>query len=228
MASQLKTRGRALWAGMSVADWIALAILVLYGALLGLRESEVPVPQSGFLLFLAVCAAIYWLVRGWVWARDHLLWSLRNRLVAAYVFIAVVPVLLLLSMAGLAAYLLYWQLGSYVIYTEMEEREERVGVVATAMATSYAVEATSGRRAAALALPVDPDTYLKNAMAELPENRNWKGRRTSSIGRRGRTGPFPRACTNRRPACIASRARATDSRRPHFGFRHGSHYAGAD
>jgi hypothetical protein len=37
--------------------------------------------------------------------------SLRNRLVAAYVFIAVVPVLLLLAMAGLAAYLPYWQLG---------------------------------------------------------------------------------------------------------------------
>ena len=120
------------------------------------------------MFFLAICAAIYWLVRGWMWARDHLLWSLRNRLVAAYVFIAVVPVLLLLAMAGLAAYLLYWQLGSYVIYTEMEEREERVGVVATAMATSYAAEATLGRSAAALALPVDPDTYIKNAMTELP------------------------------------------------------------
>src|SRR5580700_8137643 len=168
MASTLTTRGRAIWAGMSPIDWIALAILFLYAALLGLREYYDHFPQSGFLFFLAVCAAMYWLVRGWVWARDHLLWSLRNRLVAAYVFIAVVPVLLLLAMAGLAAYLLYWQLGSYVIYTEMEDREERVGVVASAMATSYAVEATSGRRAAALALPVDPDTFLKNAMAELP------------------------------------------------------------
>ena len=92
------------------------------------------------MFFLAICAAIYWLVRGWVWARAHLLWSLRNRLVAAYVFIAVVPVLLLLAMAGLAAYLLYWQLGSYVIYTEMEEREARVGVVTTALATSYAAK----------------------------------------------------------------------------------------
>ena len=168
MASTLTTRSRAIWAGMSLVDWIALAILVLYGVLLGLREYYAHIPQSGFLFFLAICAAIYWLVRGWVWARDHLLWSLRNRLVAAYVFIAVVPVLLLLAMAGLAAYLLYWQLGSYVIYTEMEEREERVGVVATALATSYAAEATLGHTAAALALPVAPDTYIKNAMAELP------------------------------------------------------------
>ncbi len=61
-------------------------------------------------------------------------------------FIAVVPVMLLLAMAALAAYLLYWQLGAYVIHTEMEEREERVGVVATAMATSYAAEATLGKQ----------------------------------------------------------------------------------
>jgi sigma-B regulation protein RsbU (phosphoserine phosphatase) len=153
---------------MSLSDLIALAVLLLYGALAVSRVYYARVPQSGFLLFLAICAAIYWLARGWVWARDHLLWSLRNRLVAAYIFIAVVPVLLLLAMAGLAAYLLYWQLGSYVIYTEMQEREERVGVVATAMATSYAAEATLGRGAAALALPVDPATYIKNAMAELP------------------------------------------------------------
>src|SRR5579864_8411660 len=168
MPSTFTTRGRAIWAGMSLIDWAALAILVLYGVLFGLREYNAQIPPSGFLFFLAICAAIYWLVRGWIWARDHLLWSLRNRLVTAYIFIAVVPVLLLLAMAGLAAYLLYWQLGSYVIYTEMEERQERVGVVATAMATSYAAEATLGHTAAALALPVDPATYIKNAMTELP------------------------------------------------------------
>src|SRR5579863_5731902 len=183
MASTLTTRSRAIWAGMSLVDWIALSILLLYVALLGLRETYEQIPQSGFLFFLAICAAIYWLVRGWVWARDHLLWSLRNRLVAAYVFIAVVPVLLLLSMAGLAAYLLYWQLGSYVIYTEMEEREERLGVVATAMATSYAAEATLGRTAAALALPVDPATYIKNAMTELPGLKIETGKGEELLGK---------------------------------------------
>src|SRR6266481_7812830 len=153
MDSALTNRRRALWAGLSPIEWITLAILVLYGALWGLRLYDPHIPKSGFLFFLAICAAMYWLVRGWLWARDHLLWSLRNRLVTAYVFIAVVPVLLLLTMAGLAAYLLYWQLGSYVIYTEMDERIERVSEVAGAMATSYALEMTSGRRAAALALP---------------------------------------------------------------------------
>jgi sigma-B regulation protein RsbU (phosphoserine phosphatase) len=183
MATTLTTRSRAIWAGMSLVDWAALAILVLYGALLGLREYNAQIPPSGFVFFLAICAAIYWLVRGWIWARDHLLWSLRNRLVAAYVFIAVVPVLLLLAMAGLAAYLLYWQLGSYVIYTEMEEREQRAGVLATALANSYAVEAASGRSAAALALPVDPATYIKNAMTELPGLKVETGKGEELLGR---------------------------------------------
>ncbi|HEY2645637.1 MAG TPA: SpoIIE family protein phosphatase [Candidatus Acidoferrales bacterium] len=168
MASPPTNRIRAIWAGMSVADWVALAILLLYSSLFELRESYPQIPRLGFLLFLAVCAGIYWLVRGWIWARDNLLWSLRNRLMTAYVFIAVVPVLLLLAMAGLAAYLLYWQLGAYVIHTEMEDREVRVGVVATAMATAYAAEATLGSQAAALTLPVAPETYIKNAMTELP------------------------------------------------------------
>lgn len=177
---------------MRLSDWIALAVLLLFGILWGLREFYPGTPLSGFLFFLAICAAIYWLVRGWRWARDYLLWSLRNRLVAAYVFIAVVPVLLLLTMAGLAAYLLYWQLGSYVIYNEMEEREQRVGVVATAMATSYAVEAASGQKAAALALPVDPDTYIKNAMAELPglKIETGKGEELLQFGDPARGGRF--------------------------------------
>jgi sigma-B regulation protein RsbU (phosphoserine phosphatase) len=168
MASSLTTRSRALWSGLTLVDWVALAIVIFYGALLGLREYYSHTPQSGFLLFLAILAAIYLLVRGWIWARDNLLWSLRNRLIGAYIFIAVVPVLLLLAMAGLAAYLLYWQLGAYVIHSEMEDHEERIGVVATAMATSYAAEATLGSKAAALALPVAPETYIKNAMTLLP------------------------------------------------------------
>jgi phosphoserine phosphatase RsbU/P len=168
MADKETTRLRNFWSGLSLADWGALAVIILFAILWGLRQFYAQVPRSGFLLLLAICAAFYFAVRGWLWSRDHLLWRLRNRLVAAYLFIAVVPVLLLLTMAGLAAYLMYWQLGSYVIYTEMEERAQRLGAVTGAMATSYAVEATSGQRAAALTLPVDAATYLKNAMTEFP------------------------------------------------------------
>jgi sigma-B regulation protein RsbU (phosphoserine phosphatase) len=163
-----QNRIQALWRRMSFVDITALVILIAYAALMALRPFFLWTPQSGFFLFLAVLAFGYVAVRAFQWAREHLLWSLRNRLVIAYLFIAVVPVLLLLTMAGLGAYLLYWQLGSYVLYTDMQERLERVSEVATTMATSYAIEAASGHQAAALALPEDTPTYLKAAMAELP------------------------------------------------------------
>src|SRR5882762_172369 len=189
MALKQTTRLRAFWEGMSLVDLTALAILLLYSILWGLRQFYEQSPRSGFLQLLAICAAGYFTIRGWVWARDRLLWRLRNRLIAAYIFIAVVPVLLLLTMAGLAAYLMYWQLGSYVIYTEMEERVERLSDVAGAMATSYAVEATAGHRAAAQALPVDTGTYLKNAMAALPGLKIETGAGENLLARN--TGPLP-------------------------------------
>ncbi|MBZ5697869.1 MAG: SpoIIE family protein phosphatase [Acidobacteriia bacterium] len=171
MASSLTMRLRTLWLRMNRMDVAALAILIVYAVLWGLRFFLPQTPQSGFLIFLVLLVLGYFAVRGFLWAREHLLWSLRNRLMIAYVFIAVVPVLLLLTMAGLAAYLLYWQLGSYVLYTGMQDcagRVERVAQVAGTMATSYAIEAPSGRSVAALVLPEHLSTYLKAAMTGLP------------------------------------------------------------
>jgi len=152
---------------MTFVDIAALVVLAVYAALSVSRLFFPRTPQSGFLLFLAVLAFGYVMVRGFRWARKHLLWSLRNRLVIAYLFIAVVPVLLLLTMAGLGAYLLYWQLGSYVLYTDMQERLERLSQVAATMATSFAIESASGT-VPRLSLARRPAVVSHAAMTELP------------------------------------------------------------
>src|SRR5882762_2308063 len=126
-------RLQALWLRMSFVDIAALVVLVAYAALWVSRFFFPRTPQSGFLLFLAVLAFGYVIFRGFRWARKRLLWSLRNRLVIAYLFIAVVPVLLLLTMAGLGAYLLYWQLGSYASYTDIHYRTECLSRVVAAV-----------------------------------------------------------------------------------------------
>jgi sigma-B regulation protein RsbU (phosphoserine phosphatase) len=167
MSAAVTNRIRKIWPRMSRVDMAALAVLLVFGALWLARYFFPGTPQSSFLVFLVVLALGYFAIRGFLWARAHLLWSLRNRLVIAYIFIAVVPVLLLLTMAGLSAYLLYWQLGSFVLYTDVHERVERVSSVAGTMATAIALEA-EGRRAVALALPEGPSTYLKAAQTELP------------------------------------------------------------
>src|SRR5258705_1760697 len=146
-------RLQALWLRMSFVDIAALVVLVAYAALWVSRFFFPRTPQSGFLLFLAVLAFGYVIFRGFRWARKRLLWSLRNRLVIAYLFIAVVPVRLLLTMAGLGAYLLYWQLGSYVLYTDMQERLERLLQGAATIATTLALQTAPGHPAPPLPFP---------------------------------------------------------------------------
>ncbi len=51
-----------------------------------------------FLKYLAVLASVYLLFRLIGWWRNRLLWSLRNRLIVAYLFIAFVPILLIVAL----------------------------------------------------------------------------------------------------------------------------------
>lgn len=126
-------------------------------------------PLANVLGFVAVWAACCLVVYGVAWARRRLLWSLRNQMTAAYIFIAVVPVLLLLSIAGLGAYLLYWQIGSYVLYNQVQTRVQRVSNIAAALATALAIQsAATGHAATALPVPSATQGILDNARADFP------------------------------------------------------------
>ena len=50
------------------------------------------------------------------------IWRLRNRLMVAYFFIAVVPIILITTLLGLGAYLVAGQLSTYLITSELERR----------------------------------------------------------------------------------------------------------
>jgi phosphoserine phosphatase RsbU/P len=117
--NRLPARIRAIWRQLSRIDVAALALLLIgiTCAALGLSSSI-----ANFLEFLAILAATYLLIRFIGWWRTKLLWSLRNRLIVAYVFIAVVPILLILTLAILAAQILYAQLGGYLFYEDMQGR----------------------------------------------------------------------------------------------------------
>jgi len=57
-----------------------------------------------------------------------LMWRLRNRLLVAYVFIGVVPVVLVLGMAALAAYIFYGQVATYMAFTEVEQMQHELAL----------------------------------------------------------------------------------------------------
>ncbi len=85
----------------SPIDRVALAILLLSVLIsCACRAGNELFHYSGLLGFLSFLAIIYLVIRLIPWFRTQVMWPLRNRLIVAYVFIAVVPVILLFSMAG--------------------------------------------------------------------------------------------------------------------------------
>ena len=115
----LRSNLREYWRRISRLDLIALVIFGA-GSVAFLFEWEGGL--FSFLKFLSVLAGIYLLFRLIGWWRTRLLWSLRNRLIVAYVFIAVVPVLLLVALAIVSGFILYTQLGGYLLYDDMQHR----------------------------------------------------------------------------------------------------------
>jgi phosphoserine phosphatase RsbU/P len=100
-------------------EWTFAVLLALYFA-----SSWVPVPFTvSAILTLAVLVAGAWaFLRFTRTLVQHLLWRLRNRLIVAYVFIALVPVVLITMLVGLGASLIGGQLTIYLLTAELERR----------------------------------------------------------------------------------------------------------
>src|SRR5438270_5782665 len=113
-----------IWRRLSWPD--VLAVLL---ALLGLLLATVSKSSGGifsFAKFSGLLSAGYLAFRLIAWWRNRLLWSLRNRLIVAYLFIAVVPILLVMTLAVLAGQILYSQLGGYLLYEDIHGRLGRM------------------------------------------------------------------------------------------------------
>jgi len=132
----------------TLRDRIAFAFLAYYGLAWLAEMRGISLPLSSVVGYLAFTAVFYFLFRLMPWMRGQLLWRLRNRLIVAYVFIAVVPVVLLLTMAGLAAYGLYLQLGAHLLHDGLNERISMIAADADAIAG--AIEAEAPRKAGSL------------------------------------------------------------------------------
>ena len=125
---------RKFWRRLSRLDLAALA-LSLAGGLAYLME--VSGPAFNFLKFFAALAGIYLVFRLLAWGRSRLLWSLRNRLIVAGLFIAVVPVLLLILLAARSAGILYSQLASYLLYEDIQRRKDMLADIAAHIAAAH-------------------------------------------------------------------------------------------
>jgi sigma-B regulation protein RsbU (phosphoserine phosphatase) len=121
--TSLSVQLKEIWRRLSLPDLIAAA-MVIVGALL------IILGRSGgifnFLKFISLLCVGYLAIRFIGWWRSRLLWSLRNRLIVAYLFIALVPVVLTAVLAFVSATILYRQFGGYILYQDLQRRVEMV------------------------------------------------------------------------------------------------------
>ena len=125
---------RSVWDRTSRLDLGAL-LLAVAGGLAYLFEASGSI--FNYLKFIALLAALYLFYRMLVWGRDRLLWSLRNRLIVAGLFLAFVPVLLLLILAVRSAEILYSQLASYLLYEDVQRRKDMLADIAEHIAAAH-------------------------------------------------------------------------------------------
>ena len=125
---------KEVWNHLSWLDLLS-AFLVIAGSALQLLNFNAG--PSNFLKYLAVLAALYLLVRFIGWWRSRLLWSLRNRLIVAYLFIAFVPILLILTLVFLAGRILYSQLGAYLLHEDIQQRIEMIEDISEHIAVAH-------------------------------------------------------------------------------------------
>src|ERR1700693_5598256 len=122
------------WRRLSGFDIVALVIFAL-GAVATIAELSGNI--ANFVKFLAVLCLVYLLFRFIGWWRSRLLWSLRNRLIVAYLFIALVPLLLVVTLVGLAGRILYSQLGAYLLYEDIQTRIHTIADMAEHIAAAH-------------------------------------------------------------------------------------------
>src|SRR5579859_7010235 len=130
----LFTSLKEVWSLISWLDVVCSAIVVL-GLLVELLGMSGGV--FSFLEYLAVLAAVYVLIRFIGWWRSRLLWSLRNRLIVAYLFIAVVPILSIVTLAVFAGRIVYSQLGAYLLHEDLQARSAMIADIAEHIAAAH-------------------------------------------------------------------------------------------
>jgi phosphoserine phosphatase RsbU/P len=122
------------WRRLSRLDMVALVLFVA-GTLATVTSFSGG--AVSFVKYLALLAGIYLVVRMIGWGRNRLLWSLRNRLIVAYLFIAVVPILLIMTFVVLAGNFLYSQLGAFLLYEDLHRRVEMMTDIGQHIAAAH-------------------------------------------------------------------------------------------
>ncbi len=107
---------------------------------------------SGWVEFLAIIAGILFFILAFGWVKRRILWRLRNRLIVTYVFIGVIPAILLVTMAGITLYGLGGQFSVFFVTSEIQSRLRSMEAANVAISSELAAHLERGEKPLAASL----------------------------------------------------------------------------
>jgi phosphoserine phosphatase RsbU/P len=147
LRDQLERRG--LWPQTRVAHgaWYALGLslaLFILQKLVAVLKISSGESLGGWVSFLSFISILFFAILAFRWLKSRILWRLRNRLIVTYVFIGVVPTLLLVGMTFVTLYLLAGQFANFVVISEIHLQMQHVESVNSAIANELALRIDRG------------------------------------------------------------------------------------
>jgi phosphoserine phosphatase RsbU/P len=124
----------------------------------GMHLAKRPAGVDGWIKSIAYLVVFLGLFLAFRWFRKKLMWALRNRLIVTYMFIGVIPVVLLVTMGLLVAYLFIGQFATYVATSDLQTEVRQLDAVNQRLASEIATTLRHGQ-------PISDD-ILKNANAQ--------------------------------------------------------------
>src|SRR3981081_2003798 len=99
---------------------------------------------GGWVDFLTFIAGILFAILAFRWLKRRILWRLRNRLIVTYVFIGVIPVVLLVTLAFVTLYLFAGQFSGFVVTSELNSQMRSVEAANAAILNELAARLEHG------------------------------------------------------------------------------------
>jgi sigma-B regulation protein RsbU (phosphoserine phosphatase) len=132
---------------VALIAWYLLALDLLLFVLqkvFGLLKSSYGESLGGWVGFLSFLVIVCFSILAFRWIKAKALWRLRNRLIVTYVFIGVIPVVMLGVLALLSFYLFAGQFATFVVTTALDSELKSLAAANSAIAQELAVRMQSG------------------------------------------------------------------------------------
>ncbi|GAC1435279.1 MAG: hypothetical protein NVS1B11_34880 [Terriglobales bacterium] len=140
---------------LAFATWYLFGLdLVLFALqkILGSFRISFGSALGGWVTFLSAVVIFLFTVLAFQWVKDRMLWRLRNRLIVTYVFIGVIPVVMLAALALGSAYLFAGQFATFVVTSDLNSELKSLAAANSVIADELARQMQEARKPASLAV----------------------------------------------------------------------------